>query len=79
MRTAIALVRPGGYFVFGQDLADPDAFGKYEWFDEGHPIRPTASDLESHLAEVTTVFSRTVPPRDPRLQTGVLVYAGRCA
>ena len=79
MQTALGLLKPGGYFVFGQDLADPETVGREEfaWFEEGHPLRIIAADVEPHLEKLTAIFKRTVPPRDPRLQTGVLVYAGR--
>jgi SAM-dependent methyltransferase len=77
MVTAVGLLRPGGYLIFGQDLNDPETVGKYEWFEEGHPIRPTLADVEPHLDAFEPVLSKTVPPRDEHLQTGVLVFAGR--
>jgi SAM-dependent methyltransferase len=72
------LLRSGGFLILGQDLADPSSFGarEYEWFEEGHPIRPTYDNIAPWLGQFDAVLHRTVPPRDPRLQTGVLVFAG---
>jgi SAM-dependent methyltransferase len=77
LRNTLELLRPGGYFIFGQDLADPTSIGKYEWFEEGHPFRLTVADVEPHLTGLAPVLRKVVPPRDTRLQTGVLVFAGR--
>jgi SAM-dependent methyltransferase len=77
MQVATSLPKPGGFFLLGQDLADPETLGKYEWFDQGHPIRPTADDVGQYLQEFDPVISKTLPPRDERLQTGVFVFAGR--
>lgn len=79
MEITAGLLRPGGYLIFGQDVADPDSIGapEYEWFEEGHPIRPTADDVGEWLQQFEAVLTKTVPPRDPRLQTGVLVFAGK--
>jgi SAM-dependent methyltransferase len=77
LERAIGLVRPGGWFLLGQDLARPDTIGQYEWFDEGHPHRILPEHLGPHLLTLTEQFRRLVPPRDDRLQQGVLAYAGR--
>jgi SAM-dependent methyltransferase len=76
LRTAIDLLRPGGYFIFGQNLANPDIAGQHEWFEEGHPIRLTAADVERHLQGFTPLIDKTLPPNDPPLHTGVLIFAG---
>ncbi len=76
LRTAIGLLKPGGYFIFGQNLANPDIAGQYEWFEEGHPIRLTAADVEGHLRTLTPVLNKTVPPHDPPVHTGILAFAG---
>jgi hypothetical protein len=79
MDVATGLVRQGGDFIFGQDLADPSSFHdkRYEWFEEGHPIRVRHSDIAAWLALFEPVVNTVLPPRDPRLQTGVLAFAGR--
>ena len=77
MRNAINLLKPGGYFIFGQNLANPEMRGKHEWFEEGHPIRATAEDVEGYLEGLTPVLNKTLPANDPPLHTGVLVFAGR--
>jgi SAM-dependent methyltransferase len=77
MKTAIGLLKPGGIIVFGQNLANPEMRGKHEWFEEGHPIRATAEDVEGYLQGLEPVLNKTVPPNDPPLHTGMLVYAGR--
>jgi hypothetical protein len=76
MRTAIDLLKPGGYFVFGQNIANPDVLGQYEWFEEGHPIRALADDLEPHLSQLQPVISKMVPANDPPVHTGIRVFAG---
>ena len=79
MEVTSQLLRPSGILIFGQDLADPGSFGNpdYAWFEEGHPIRPTESDIVHWLGAFEPLFEKRVPPRDPRLQTGVLAFAGR--
>jgi SAM-dependent methyltransferase len=77
MTTAIRLLRPGGYFIFGQNLANLDVLGDYEWFEEGHPIRVTAEDLEPHLGALRPVLAKHLPPNDPPVHSGMLVFAGR--
>jgi SAM-dependent methyltransferase len=75
---ATALLRPGGFFVFGQDVADPASVGRsdYEWFEEGHPLRLSLEDVAPWLERFEPLVHNVVPPRDPRLQTGVLAFAG---
>lgn len=77
MRTAIGLLKPGGYFIFGQNLANPEIRGKFEWFEEGHPIRATAEDVEGYLEGFEPLLKKVVPPHDPPVHTGVLAFAGR--
>jgi SAM-dependent methyltransferase len=79
MRKATGLVRPGGYFVIGQDLSDEDDIAHHP-FDVGHPIRLRREDLEPFLEGLETVIRKDLPReegRDPRLHYATLVYAGR--
>ena len=65
LRVALNLLRPGGYFVFGQDLSDVDRLvGKYEWFDEGHPIRLRLGDLDPFLGELQPVLRKVSRARN---------------
>jgi SAM-dependent methyltransferase len=78
MRNAVGLVRPGGYFVLGQDLSDEDDVA-FHPHDVGHPIRLRREDLEPYLDAFTTVQRRDLPRaegREPRLHYSTLVYAG---
>lgn len=80
LETAIGLLRPGGYFIFGQDLADPASAGRpeYAWYEQGHPLRVTEADVRPFLERFgASLVDKVLPPRDPRLQTGVLAFAGR--
>jgi SAM-dependent methyltransferase len=77
LRTAIDLLKPGGYFIFGQNLANPEIAGQHEWFEEGHPIRLTLADFEARLEPLTPVIDKRLPPNDPPIHTGILVFVGR--
>lgn len=77
MRTAIGLLRQDGFLIFGQNLVNLEMLGQYEWFEEGHPIRATGDDLEPHLGALVPVVSKIVPPNDPPVHTGIMVFAGR--
>jgi SAM-dependent methyltransferase len=79
MRTAVELVRPGGYFVIGQDLSDEVDVAHHP-YDVGHPIRLRREDLELYLRPFATVLRKDLSReegRDPRLHYSTLVYAGR--
>ena len=79
MRTAIGLVRPGGYFVLGQDLSDDEDIARHP-YDVGHPIRLRHADLEPYLESLSTTLRKDLTReqgRDPRLHYGTLIYAGR--
>ena len=76
LRVAIGLLRPGGYFIFGQNLANPELAGKYEWFEEGHPIRLTEEDVGGPLRSLEPLIEKTVTANDEPLHTGVLIFAG---
>lgn len=79
MRKAIELVRPGGYFVLGQDLSDEDDLARHE-YDVGHPIRLRREDLDPYLRPLARVHRKDLlreDGRDPRLHYSTLVYAGR--
>ncbi|MGH2935403.1 MAG: class I SAM-dependent methyltransferase [Gaiellaceae bacterium] len=75
---ALKLLRPNGWLVLGQDLAKPETVGdpRYEWFEQGHPHRVVMTNLEPYLSRLDRRYQRIGPPRDPRLQTSVLAWAG---
>ena len=78
MRKAIDLLRPGGYFVIGQDLCDDEDIARHP-YDVGHPIRLRREDLAPYLDTLSTVLHRDLSReegRDPRLHYATLVYAG---
>lgn len=77
MKRAVELLKPGGYLIYGQNLANPAMRGEKEWYEEGHPIRAELKDVEGYLEDLEPVLEKVVPPRDPPMHTGVLVYAGR--
>ena len=79
MRRAIELLRPGGYFVLGQDLSDEEDIAKHP-YDVGHPIRLRREDLDAHLQPLSTAFRNDLSReegRDPRLHYATVVYAGQ--
>jgi SAM-dependent methyltransferase len=76
LRTAIQLLRPGGWLIFGQNLANPAQAGAQTWFDQGHPIRLTLTDVEPWLDGLQPVIHRVLPANDPPLHEGVLTFAG---
>ena len=79
LRTAVDLVRPGGYLVLGQDLSDEDDIAAHP-YDVGHPIRLRREDIDPYLEAFETVHRRDLTReegRDPRLHYSTLVYAGR--
>jgi SAM-dependent methyltransferase len=79
MRKAIELIRPGGYFVLGQDLSDEQDLAQHP-YDVGHPIRLKREDLDPYLEPLSTVLRKDLSRedgRDPRLHYGTLVYAGK--
>jgi SAM-dependent methyltransferase len=79
MQKAIALARPGGYFLLGQDLSDESDLA-YHPYDIGHPIRLSREDVDPYLAPLSTVLRKELSReegRDPRLHYATLIYAGR--
>jgi SAM-dependent methyltransferase len=79
LRTALGLVRPGGYFLIGQDLTD-EADLAYHPYDLGHPIRLSRENIDPYLEPLTTVLRKDLSReegRDPRLHYATLVYAGQ--
>ena len=78
LERAVNLVRPGGYFVFGQNLTDSDDTGRTEWFDEGHPIRLAMDDVRPFLARFEPLVHKVLEDSDPlSTQTSLLAFAGR--
>jgi SAM-dependent methyltransferase len=79
MHTALDLLRPGGYFVLGQDLSNEVDIAKHP-YDVGHPIRLRREDLEPYLGPLATVHRNDLAReegRDPRRHYATLVYAGK--
>lgn len=79
LANAVAMVRPGGFLVFGQDLSSDDDLRRHP-HDVGHPIRLRREELEPHLESLRAVHRVDLPRgegRDPRIHYGTLVYAGR--
>ena len=79
MQKAIELLRPGGYFVLGQDLSDEEDIAHHP-YDIGHPIRLQREDLDVHLEPLSTVFRNDLAReegREPRLHYSTLVYSGK--
>jgi len=79
MRAAIELVRPGGYFVLGQDLSSVEDVENHP-YDVGHPIRLQREDLDSYLTPLQPVVRHDLDRdagRDPRLHYATLIFAGQ--
>ena len=79
LKKAVSLVRPGGYFVFGQDLSSREDISSHP-YDVGHPIRLALEDVSGYLTPFTSVLRRDLTRdegRSPELHYSTLVYAGR--
>lgn len=79
LRTAVSLVRPGGYLLLGQDLSDAADVAHHP-YDVGHPIRLRREDVDRHLEPLTPVLRNDLSReegREPRLHYATLVFAGR--
>src|SRR3954447_9970088 len=69
LQRATELLRPGGIFVFGQDLSN-DADVEFHPEDTGHPIRLAREDVDRHLAGYDVLLRKDLSRedgRDPRL------------
>jgi SAM-dependent methyltransferase len=72
---ATELVRPGGYFVLGQDFVDsgsPD--------DLGHPIKLSETDVDPYLEGFEPLLRKLLPSeqtRNPAAHRGTLAFVGR--
>ncbi len=82
MERAMAITRPGGHLLIGQNLTDMEDLIREKHFvtDEGHPIRLRDDWLDAQLGDefdpvVHKVLQR-VPGRSPEVHYGVYVYAG---
>jgi len=86
LATAIRLTKPGGYFVFGQDLSNkeniervyiPEKVGE----DIGHPIRLQQSDLDPILMPVFEPILYKILSREesraPNAHYGTYLFIGR--
>jgi SAM-dependent methyltransferase len=79
LERATGLLRPGGIFVFGQDLSDEEDVRNHPE-DIGHPIRLAREDVDRHLTDLETLLRKDLTReqgREPRLHYGTLIYAGR--
>jgi SAM-dependent methyltransferase len=79
LERATGLLRPGGIFVFGQDLSDDEDVRNHPE-DIGHPIRLAREDVDRHLIDLETLLRKDLTReqgREPRLHYGTLIYAGR--
>jgi SAM-dependent methyltransferase len=79
LERATGLLRPGGIFVFGQDLSDDEDVRNHPE-DIGHPIRLAREDVDRHLTDLETLLRKDLTReqgREPRLHYGTLSYAGR--
>jgi SAM-dependent methyltransferase len=78
LRRAVELLRPGGIFVFGQDLSNDEDVRRHP-VDIGHPIRLAREDVDPHLEGFDVLLRRDLPReagRDPRLHYATLIFAG---
>lgn len=77
MQKATELVRPGGYFLIGQELSREEGI---ESEDVGHPIRVSREDVDAHLREFEPVLRKNLrreEGRNPSHHYSTLVFAGR--
>ena len=78
LEKATGLLRPGGYFIIGQDLSNEDDVRNHP-HDIGHPIRLAMEDVDRHLTGFDAVLRKELSReegRDPRLHYATLIYAG---
>jgi SAM-dependent methyltransferase len=81
LERALGLLRPGGIFVFGQDLSNDDDV-EFHPYDVGHPIRLSREDVDRHLEGMEVLLRKDLTReegRDPRLHYATLIFAGRVA
>jgi SAM-dependent methyltransferase len=79
LERSLGLLRPGGIFVFGQDLSNDDDVA-FHPHDVGHPIRLAREDVDRHLADLDVLLRKDLSReegRDPRLHYATLIFAGR--
>jgi SAM-dependent methyltransferase len=89
LERATNLVRPGGYFLLGQDLSNEEDEHIEDRVDDprdrigysvGHPIRLAEEDLTPHLREFDEVLRKTLSRAEGRVPVahyGTLIFAGR--
>jgi SAM-dependent methyltransferase len=82
MQNAMALVKPQGYFVLGQDLTNAEDLVAVE-SDRGHPIRVDKEWLDGMLGGIFEPLMYSVLPREagrnPRAHYGTYLFIGRNA
>ena len=79
LERAIEILRPGGVFVFGQDLSNDEDVRNHP-YDIGHPIRLSREACDRHLEGFDTLLRKDLPReagREPKLHYATLIYAGR--
>jgi len=79
LRNAAGLVKPGGYFILGQDLSDTEDEKRFPR-DIGHPIRLRLEDVSPHLAGFRSIIHRVLARaegRNPAAHYGTLIFAGQ--
>jgi SAM-dependent methyltransferase len=79
LETATTLVRPGGWFLLGQDLTSAEDRARNAE-DVGHPIRLDRSELQPYLERFEAVLDHLLPReqgRVPHAHHATQVFAGR--
>lgn len=79
LRQAARILRPGGWFVLGQELSNAEDLRNFP-YDIGHPIRLERDDLLSQLTPFKVEYERLLARaegRNPEGHYATLLFAGR--